>query len=124
MRHLIPHFIYEQYKQQSYQGQFYALTMFMDISGFTVMTEALMKYGKDGAEVLSGILNDVFQPVINTVYYCGGFISGFAGDAFIAIFPIPPEGEQPLVSNPLPFQTALASPPPSSTPTPLPLLPH
>ncbi|OQY47859.1 MAG: hypothetical protein B6242_03845 [Anaerolineaceae bacterium 4572_78] len=71
-------------------GDFYALTMFMDISGFTPMTEALMLHGKQVAEILSGILNDIFYPVIKTVYDNGGFITGFAGDAFTAVFQTPP----------------------------------
>jgi len=88
MRNLIPHFIQEQYQQQQFEGEFDALTMFVDVSGFTATTQALMKQGHEGAEVLAFILNDVFARMVNTVYEHGGFISVFAGDAFTAMFPL------------------------------------
>ncbi len=93
MKNLIPQFISQKYIAKKMQGQFKATTLFMDISGFTPLTEALMKHGKEGAEVLSTIINDIFNPIINAVYERGGFISGFAGDAFTAIFP---DSEPPL----------------------------
>ena len=88
MRNLIPHFIQEQYKNQKYEGHFDALTMFVDVSGFTPMTQALMKHGHEGAEILAEILNTVFDRMVNAVYGRGGFISVFAGDAFTAVFPL------------------------------------
>lgn len=87
MRNFLPFFIYEKYKSNKYKGSFKSITMFLDISGFTPMTEELMKHGKEGAEILSGILNRIFEPVIDLVYKCGGFVSGFAGDAITVIFP-------------------------------------
>ncbi len=87
MKNLIPQLIHNNFYSNELKGNFNAITMFMDISGFTPMTERLMKEGKEGAEVLSDILNRVFTPVIDAVYDRGGFISGFAGDAFTAIFP-------------------------------------
>ncbi len=62
--------------------------MFIDIKGFTAMTQDLMNYGKEGVEILSGIINEIFTPAINEVYANHGFISSFAGDAFTSIFPI------------------------------------
>lgn len=61
--------------------------MFIDLSGFTPLTESLMGKGNRGAEELSIILNDIFTPLVNLVYARGGFIPYFAGDAFTAIFP-------------------------------------
>lgn len=87
MRNLIPNFIQNQYKKGNSQGNFSAFTMFIDISGFTHMTESLMERGDEGAEILSSILNDIFNPVLNAIYKRGGFVSTFAGDAFTAIFP-------------------------------------
>jgi len=87
MRNLIPNFIAEQFLANQSSGNFPASTMFLDISGFTPMTERLMKEGKEGAEILSSIINNIFEPVINAVYSSGGFVSTFAGDAFTAIFP-------------------------------------
>lgn len=86
-RNLIPHFIHDQLERQNYEGRFQAATMFVDISGFTRLTETLMQYEKDGAEVLTGALNRIFNPVVAEIYAHGGFISTFAGDAFTALFP-------------------------------------
>lgn len=64
-----------------------AYTMVLDLSGFTPLTESLMREGNKGAEQLSIILNKVFDPLVDLVYSRGGFIPYFAGDAFTAIFP-------------------------------------
>src|SRR6056297_284818 len=87
MKRVLPQFICEKNRQGIFCGKFRASALFLDISGFTAMTERLMSHGKEGAEVLSLIINDVFEPVINTVYASDGFISTFAGDAFSALFP-------------------------------------
>jgi len=88
MQNLIPHFIYTQYIHNQHQGQFEALTLYVDISGFTQLTEALMQQHKDGAEILSNAINRVFAPLVAQVYQHAGFIVNFAGDAFSAVFPI------------------------------------
>ncbi len=87
MRNLIPHFIQHQYKEGHRHGNFEAFTMFIDLSGFTSLTETLMKHGNEGAEQLSLSLNDIFEPLVNLVYCEGGFIPYFAGDSFTGIFP-------------------------------------
>lgn len=88
IHNLIPHFIHDQYQQRNYGGYFDALTMFVDMSGFTPMTQTLMKKGVEGAEKLADILNTVFKPMVKDIYQHGGFIAGFAGDALTAIFPL------------------------------------
>ena len=87
MRNLIPHFIQEEFLQGTSDGEFEALTMFVDVSGFTPMTQALMRHGHEGAEILATVMNDIFDLLVNAVYERGGFVSTFAGDAFTAIFP-------------------------------------
>ncbi|MBC8383894.1 MAG: hypothetical protein H8E57_00075 [Candidatus Cloacimonetes bacterium] len=52
MKNLIPKFILEKYKENKFSGNFKATTIFIDISGFTAMTQGLMKNGKEGAEIL------------------------------------------------------------------------
>ncbi len=91
MKPLIPHFIYEQFKQHTFSGSFEAAILYVDISGFTQLTETLMRHRKDGAEVLSDALNRVFAPPITQVHTHGGFITTFAGDAFTAVFPFHPQ---------------------------------
>ncbi len=88
MKNLIPRFIHDNFKAGNFAGQFEAATMFVDISGFTAMTEALMTYGKEGAEALAATLMAVFDPLINAVYAHGGIVTGFAGDAFTAVFSV------------------------------------
>ena len=87
MRNLIPHFIQEQYLQGNFHGRFEAAILYIDLSGFTPLTETLMKEGTVGAEQLSLILNDIFGLMVKVVYRRGGFIPYFAGDAITALFP-------------------------------------
>jgi len=94
MNHLLPDFIYQNAKDEKHHGFFDAYTMFVDLSGFTKLTELLMKKGASGAEELSAKLNDIFGPIINMVYDRQGYIPYFAGDAFTAIFPIAEDGIQ------------------------------
>ena len=68
MRNLIPHFIQQKFKAGSEHGNFEAFTLFIDLSGFTSLTETLMKQGKEGAEQLSFHLNSIFEPLVNLVY--------------------------------------------------------
>ena len=96
MKNLIPHFVHEQFQAQNHGGRFQAATLFVDISGFTPLTETLMRHRKDGAEVLTGALNRIFGPLVSEVYAHGGFISTFAGDAFTALFPLTPGDDAPL----------------------------
>ena len=87
MKPLLPHFIQEQYRHGATSGHIEAGTLFVDMSGFTALTESLMAKGTAGAEQLSLALNDIFEPLVELVYQHGGFIPHFAGDAFMAIFP-------------------------------------
>ena len=91
MRNIIPQFIHDQALTGHSSGSLEAAAMFMDISGFTPLTEAMMAHGKEGVEVLNGVLNGLFGPIIDAVHQQGGFISGFAGDAFTALFPFRPD---------------------------------
>ncbi|MDO9578343.1 MAG: hypothetical protein Q7J16_10700 [Candidatus Cloacimonadales bacterium] len=87
MKRLIPSTILESYQKNVFSGEFVAATIFIDISGFTAMTQALMKNGQEGAEILTSIINNIFNTAIDAIYDNQGFISTFAGDAFTAIFP-------------------------------------
>lgn len=88
MRTLIPCFIRQNYQQKKYHGGFTAATIFVDISGFTNLTQTLMNVGgSEGAETLSKVLNQVFTPLIDAIHEGDGFVSNFAGDAFTALFP-------------------------------------
>ncbi|CAH1000664.1 hypothetical protein LEM8419_01798 [Neolewinella maritima] len=88
MQPLIPPFIQQKFLAGDLHGQVEAFTLNVDLSGFTPLTETLMQQGLTGAEQLSVILNDIFQPLVALVYASGGFIPYFAGDAFTAVFPL------------------------------------
>jgi len=87
MINLIPQYIVKNHKEKRLEGHLEAVTMFIDISGFTTMTQSLMKNGDEGAEILTEIINRIFTPSIDIIYQNKGFISTFAGDAFTSIFP-------------------------------------
>jgi class 3 adenylate cyclase/tetratricopeptide (TPR) repeat protein len=88
MEALIPHPIGLWHREGRVSGTFEAASLFVDISGFTALTETLMQHQKDGAEALTDALHVVFRPLVEAVYHYGGFITTFAGDAFTALFPI------------------------------------
>jgi predicted ATPase/class 3 adenylate cyclase len=93
MHRLVPEFIQEQYRAEQGGGSFDAGALFVDLSGFTAITEALMGRGRHGAEILANIIRNVFDPLMQSVFEQGGFVTNLAGDAFTAVFPT--EGESP-----------------------------
>lgn len=87
MHHLIPYFIYEQYRSGKLDGRLRAVTLFLDISGFSAMTQTLIQHGRNGAETLAQMINHVFEPIIDAIYAHGGFVILFAGDGLTVVFP-------------------------------------
>lgn len=88
MKHpLLPSWIVQKHSQGLTKGELQAVTLFVDLSGFTVLTDALMVHGKQGAETLAEALRFYFDPTVHFIHEQGGFIVGFAGDAFTAVFP-------------------------------------
>ncbi len=88
MHNLVPHFILDQYSTGSFNGEFPAVGLFADITGFSAMTDALMHHGQHGAEELAVIMRQVFEPMIKSVYEHNGFIATLAGDSISALFPV------------------------------------
>jgi len=60
--------------------------LFIDIAGFTPLTEELAHHGAVGAEEMAGILNDTFGPLLATCAGHGGEVVDFAGDAIFVIW--------------------------------------
>ncbi len=87
MHQLVPEFILENMRRNRLQGFVTGSALFIDISGFTKVTEALLAHGQYGAEVLADIMRTIFTPLVQSVYEQGGFVTGFAGDAITAVFP-------------------------------------
>jgi len=92
MDRLVPTFVLEQYAAGEQGGRLTAAVLFIDVSGFAVITDTLMERGQHGAEVLAATMRAVFDPLVRAVYEQGGFITGFAGDAFTAVFSHEDEG--------------------------------
>ncbi len=90
IRRLVPNFIIEKFKANEMRGSFQSTAIFVDISGFSKMTDALSAHGQRGAEALADLMRVIFEPLVNTVYEQGGFVIGYAGDAFNAVFPEDP----------------------------------
>lgn len=88
MHRIIPEIIIENYSAGRYQGSFKAASMFLDISGFSTMTDALMGQGRDGAEVLARMMRAVFDPLVEAIFGQGGMIVGYAGDSISALYAI------------------------------------
>ena len=60
--------------------------LFVDISGFTAMSEKLAGMGRIGGEKLTEIINGCFNPLLEIVFDWDGDIIKFGGDAFLALF--------------------------------------
>lgn len=59
---------------------------FVDISGFTALSERLARRGRVGAEVLTVVLNHVFSKMLDVAYEHGGTLLKFGGDALLLAF--------------------------------------
>ncbi|MEA3501160.1 MAG: adenylate/guanylate cyclase domain-containing protein, partial [Actinomycetota bacterium] len=60
--------------------------LFVDIAGFTPLTEELARLGAVGAEKMAEILNETFRPMLETCVAHGGEVVDFAGDAILVIW--------------------------------------
>jgi class 3 adenylate cyclase/tetratricopeptide (TPR) repeat protein len=88
MHRVVPELIIENYRKGCYGGQFEAVGFFLDLSGFSTMTDTLMQQGQHGAEVLAGLMHGVFDPLVESIFAYRGKIVSFAGDGIMALFPI------------------------------------
>ena len=61
--------------------------VFVDISGFTAMSERLATKGKLGAEEVTDVMNLVFARLLDVAYAWGGGLLKFGGDALLLFFP-------------------------------------
>lgn len=63
-----------------------ASLVFVDISGFTNLSEKLSRRGRIGAEELTSVLNYVFGNMLDIAYLQGGSLLKFGGDALLLMF--------------------------------------
>jgi len=116
MTNLIPPWIATALVDNQRGGRFTAESLFLDISGFTAMTESLMLHGKDGAEALSKVINEVFDPVLAEIEAGGGWVTTFAGDAFTALFPLGNQNSSTLLQTSLRILNVFQRQPDRKTP--------
>jgi class 3 adenylate cyclase/tetratricopeptide (TPR) repeat protein len=62
---------------------------FVDISGFTAMSEQLSSRGRAGAEEVTDVMNATFSALLDRAYALGGGLLKFGGDALLLLY----EGE-------------------------------
>ena len=86
MHNLVPDFILDKLKSNKKSGNVKGAVLFVDIRGFTHMTEVLMKENDKGSEILSDIINEIFYSLVSPIHEYDGFVATFAGDAFTAVF--------------------------------------
>lgn len=60
---------------------------FVDISGFTALSERLARRGRVGTEQLTEVLNHVFARMLAIAAQQGGSLLKFGGDALLLLFP-------------------------------------
>src|SRR6266508_4000935 len=59
---------------------------FVDISGFTAMSERLSSLGRAGAEEVTAVMNATFARLLEVAYAFGGGLLKFGGDALLLFF--------------------------------------
>ncbi len=60
--------------------------VFVDISGFTAMSERLAVLGREGAERVTEIIDGAFSNLLGHAYALGGSLLKFGGDALLLLF--------------------------------------
>ncbi len=80
--------------------------VFVDISGFTNLSEKLARQGRIGAEELTSVLSRVFGSMLDVAYSCGGSLLKFGGDALLLLFDNP-EHVNSAVGGAVAMRTAL-----------------
>jgi class 3 adenylate cyclase/tetratricopeptide (TPR) repeat protein len=64
-----------------------AATLFVDVSGFTTMSEQLAADGARGAEELNRVLLLTFDAMVDLIHRLGGAVAHYYGDALLVYFP-------------------------------------
>ncbi len=59
---------------------------FLDISGFTPLSETLSKHGREGTEILTDTISSYFRKALESVFVFGGDVVKFGGDALTILF--------------------------------------
>lgn len=63
-----------------------ATLVFVDVSGFTALSERLARAGRIGAEELTDTIGSCFDHLLEVAYRAGGSLLKFGGDALLLLF--------------------------------------
>ena len=74
------------YNSEPEQTEFYAAMFFLDITGFTNLSEAMCQIGPEGVSLLATVINDYFGTLNRTIMAFGGDVLKFCGDAVMAMW--------------------------------------
>jgi len=72
--------------------------VFVDISGFTSLSERLARRGRQGAEELTSTLSASFADLLAVAYPAGGSLLKFGGDALLLLFDGPDHASRAVAS--------------------------
>ena len=67
MHKLVPQFILDKYATNDFAGTLGASVLFIDIAGFSSLTDQLMNEGTEGSETLAETMRSVFTPLITGI---------------------------------------------------------
>jgi class 3 adenylate cyclase/tetratricopeptide (TPR) repeat protein len=82
--------------------------VFIDVSGFTALSERLAQRGKVGAEQLTDVLNAVFGSMLDLAAARGGTLLKFGGDALFLLYTGPDHAAQ-AASSAVEMRSSLAA---------------
>lgn len=60
--------------------------VFIDLSGFTALSERLSRLGREGAEEITRVIDETFADLLQAAYRRGGGLLKFGGDALLLFF--------------------------------------
>src|SRR5438477_496309 len=60
--------------------------VFVDISGFTQLSEQLARKGREGAEQITDVISSSFEAILAVAYQNGGGLTKFGGDSLLLWF--------------------------------------
>ncbi len=70
----LPPFLEQKSKSGESRGELAAVGLFVDIAGFTRLTEKIVRDGQGDAEALNATLEAIFDPLVRSAYRHGGFV--------------------------------------------------
>ena len=83
---LIEHWATNPHGPSIWHAQLEGTLMHCDMSGFTAMSERLARLGREGAELMAGVLNHFFERMLGIAGSWGGLQMKFGGDAMLLFF--------------------------------------